>query len=378
MGSHTRPRLLLVSPRPPRQDGQGDQRRAHYALTGLSADWDVDVISWLPNADEPGARRWLFHPLQTLRALALSVTRPASVAYVQSLAPGSLSRRLGACDAVLFVTDRAVPSSVPSRYAIDFIDDLGGAAARRAAMSGPLSSRFWRWESRRLRRYDKRLAEKALLSLAVNHQDAAAIAPSVRVIPPATGTHAHPDTGGKVVFAGNLFYGPNLEAASWICTELAPRLASLGVEPHDIVIAGRRPPAALMSVAAAAGIDLRPDVPDLPEVLAEAAVVITPVVLGSGVQNKVLDAVGTRRACVVSHFTNQALGLVDGHSALVRERTADQFAEAIVSLLADPALRQRLVKHATQQFACYTEEAVTGEWRRHFQALLPARVVRAR
>ena len=377
MSARPRPRLLLVSPRPPRQHGQGDQRRAHYALTGLSEEWAVDVLSWLPDVDRSPGRQWAAHPMQTLRALALTAARPASVAYVQSLAPRSLAKLARGYEMVLFMTNRAVPIAVSGRYAIDFIDDLGGAAARRATTSTGAPSLFWRWEGRRLRRCDTRLAASASLSFAVNSLDAAAISPSVRTIPPAISTCPAPDSGTKVVFTGNLFFAPNVEAASWMCTDLAPRLAALGVDPLDIVIAGRRPPASLKALAAASGVDLRPDVPDLNAVLVEAAVVAVPVVLGSGVQNKVLDAVGASRACVVTPFTNEVLGLVDGESALVRDRTADAFGEAIVSLLADRSLRQRLAGKAIEQFACYSEEAVADAWRHSFRTLHPDYVPRA-
>ncbi len=362
----TRPRLLLVSPRPPHRNGQGDQRRAHSALTGLSTDWDVDVVSWLPDVDQSPDRRWLAHPFQSARAIALTAVRPAHVAYVQSLAPWSLSRRLDGYDAVLFMTDRAVPLRVRVPYVMDFIDDLGGAAARRAGSSRGVASGFWRWESGRLRRFDAALARRAVLSLAVSPCDAAAISPSVQTLPLAVGTSPSPDVGTKVVFTGNLFYAPNVEAATWICTELVPRLAELGVDPSDVVIAGRRPPPTLRALAASAGVDLRPDVDDLATVLTEAAVAVAPLVLGSGMQYKVLDAVGAGRACVVSPLTNRGLGMVDGHSAVVRDRTADGFAGAIVDLLADPPLRRRLARNAIEQFAPYSERAVAEAWRARF------------
>jgi glycosyltransferase involved in cell wall biosynthesis len=369
VSSTARARLLLVSPRPPRQDGQGDQRRAHYALSGLSADWDVDVVSWLPDVGAPPGRRWVARPLQSLKAITMVAIRPATVSYVQSLAPPFLARRLRGYDLVLFMTDRSVPLRVPVPYAIDFIDDLAAAAARNAARSSGPAARFWRWESGRLHRFDARLAAGAVLSVAVSPHDAAAISPLVRTILSAIGTAPSPDVGTKVAFTGNLFYAPNAEAALWMCTDLVPRLRALGVDPGDVVIAGRRPPPALQARAAEAGVDLRADVPDLTPVLTEAAVVVAPVVLGSGVQNKVLDAVGACRACVVSPFTNQVLGLVDGQSALVRERTADEFAEAIVTLLHDPALRQRLARNAVEHCAPYTEDAVVAAWRASFADL---------
>jgi glycosyltransferase involved in cell wall biosynthesis len=144
-------------------------------------------------------------------------------------------------------------------------------------------------------------------------------------------------------------------------------LEALGVDPDRVVVAGRRPPPVLRRHAARAGVDLRADVPDLTGVLAEAAVVICPVIYGSGVQNKVLDAVGAGRACVLTPFSNQALNLVDGESALVRERHPEGFADAIVALLGDGSRRRRLADHARPRLQSCSGPAVAAAWRESLQ-----------
>ncbi|MGH9156640.1 MAG: hypothetical protein ACRD1K_12570, partial [Acidimicrobiales bacterium] len=53
-----RPRALLVSPRPPRPDGHGDQRRAAEIARALAVDHDVEVVSWLPDVACAGLARW--------------------------------------------------------------------------------------------------------------------------------------------------------------------------------------------------------------------------------------------------------------------------------------------------------------------------------
>src|SRR6202022_1486556 len=50
-GRVRRRKVLLVSPRPPRSDGKGDQRRAYEIREALSYEWDVEVLSWLPDVD---------------------------------------------------------------------------------------------------------------------------------------------------------------------------------------------------------------------------------------------------------------------------------------------------------------------------------------
>ncbi len=332
-------------------------------MTALAEDWAVEVISWLPEAEQPLGRPWVAQPFSLIRGLLLSAVRPLTVAYVQSLAPRWVARRLQHGDLVLFMTDRAVPVRAGAPYVIDFIDDLGGAALRRAgATRGPLA---WvlRWEGQRLRRLDARLALGAARAVAISERDAAAIGSEVGTVPAAIGTGPMEATGTKVVFTGNLFYPPNLDAATWVCEALAPEIARRGVDPGILVVAGRRPPAALISSAAGAGVCLLADVPDLDETLSQAAVVLAPVVFGSGVQNKVLDAVGALRPCVLTPFVNEPLGLVDRESAMIRTRDAVAFADAVIELLGDRELRLRMAACARDRLAGHSQAAVERAWR---------------
>jgi glycosyltransferase involved in cell wall biosynthesis len=358
-----RERVLVVSPRPPRLDGQGDQRRAYEIVTALSSEWPVEVVSWLPDVTDSDWRRWGANRLHLVRAAGLSIMRPAAVAYVQSRAPQKLSLKLLNYDAVVFVTDRAVPRRIPPVSVIDFVDDLGAGAFRRASSSKGLKAAFWRLEGIRVRRLDRVLARTARLCAITTPADAKGIAPNVRPIPLSVGTRPSADSGERVAFFGNLFYAPNHEAAMWICNELAPSLQAHGVDPEAMLIAGRRPHPALVKAAERAGVELRADVEDLKTIIDEAAVVVAPMTLGSGSQYKVLDAVGAGRPCVLSPVANTALGFVDGSSALVRERAVAPFAEAIAQLLGDPQLRSRLREAALTHIAPYSSERVGEAWR---------------
>jgi glycosyltransferase involved in cell wall biosynthesis len=379
-----RPRLLVVSPRPPRRDGQGDQRRAAEIVAALDGEWEIDVLSWLPDPDEGAPLRPFRGVRHAAQTAAKSVRAPAHVAYVQAAAAFSLRAALErGQDLTLFVTDRSVPPGFDRPFVIDFIDDMGGAALRRGASGGnPVVAGLWRLEGRRLRAWDRRLAARARVAFEVSQPDAAAIAAGVRAIPLAMAAEPEPGTGDKVAFTGNLFYGPNHEAALWICNALVPRLERLGIGRDRLVVAGRRPHPELQAATARAGVELRRDVDDLAAVVRDASVVIAPVSFGSGVQCKVLDAVGAGRACVLTAFANRALGLVDGESALVRERNGehdgDGFAEAVAALLADSSLRQRLAEGARRQLRAHRPAAVATAWRDAFATLSTAHPADAR
>lgn len=358
-------RLLLVSPRPPRVDGQGDQRRASQIVEALSGDWDVEVISWLPDIATTGLARWVDRPITLLRVLALSFLQPLQVAYVQAWLPKAQKHRIvnSRYERVVFVTTRSVPRSMKDGFIVDFIDDLGGAALRRGHSSVGVKSWFWLWEGDRLRALDRRTSKRARLAIACSSADAAGIAASVSVVPLAATTKPMADEGDKVLFFGNLFYAPNREASTWVCEKLVPCLSDLGVAPSRVVIAGRRPTPALRKRAKAAGIDLRADVVNLSEVLRDAAVVVAPMQVESGPQSKILDAVGASRACVITSVANIALGLIDGQSALVREREPARFARAVVTLLNDRPLRDQLTRNARSQLSNFMPQAVTAAWR---------------
>ncbi len=369
MPTVTTPRVLVVSPRPARADGRGDQRRTHEIVTALATDFNVTALSWMSDVGagdwRPAKRgdRWT-RCRQLGVACVLATIMPAQVAYVQSLAPRSFPQLLEGYDLLLFVTDRVIPRRIPSSpVLVDFIDDLGDVAIRRGrAAPGPIGL-FWRIEGRRMRRFDRRVAAAARLTVAHSSADAVGIHPSVRTVPLSVGTVPLPDTGDKVVFFGNLFYAPNHEAALWICTELVPQLARCGVPPERVVIAGRRPGPALIEAARRSGVKLRADLPDLFDRLLDAAVVLVPMVIGTGSIYKVLDASGAGRPCVISPVANAGLWLEDGESALVRERSPGPFADAVATLLGDPALRARLAACARMKVASYMPEEVAATWR---------------
>jgi glycosyltransferase involved in cell wall biosynthesis len=86
---------------------------------------------------------------------------------------------------------------------------------------------------------------------------------------------------------------------------------------------------------------------DVRERLAAADVAVSPRVERSGFPMKLLNYMAAGKAIVAASGSSK--GLVDGLTGLiVRDGDEDAFADAIVSLLADPALRQRLGAAARQ------------------------------
>ncbi len=142
-----------------------------------------------------------------------------------------------------------------------------------------------------------------------------------------------------VVFHGSLHYEPNVDAATFLVREIMP-LVRERVGAVDVRLVGRRPAPAVLELAAA-DVAIHADVPDLRPLVGDATVAVIPLRYGSGVKNKVLEAAALGVPTVVTPQAVAGLDLVDGEELLVADG-AGPLADAIVRVLSDEALRERL------------------------------------
>lgn len=359
--SDQRTSVALVTPRPPKADGSGDQRRAQEIADALRDHFDLIVHSWIPDGKRGSLPKSAVGWVRLLRLLILS---PVQIALIQATRPAKLSEDIARSAVAIYVTDRApLGPSLGSNAVMDFVDDLGGVAERRAAEYAGINRAFWLLQSRRLKAYDRKLAATAGVSVAHADTDARRLGEDVLTIPLSPATSPMPDDGAKILFSGNLYYHPNDEAAIWICDQLVPELAKRGIKPDSVVICGRRPGAHLRERARIAGADFRPDVADMVPVIREAAVVLSPMAMGSGSQYKVIDAVGAARATVITPRANEGLNLKDGESAFIRPREPGPFADAIVLLMESSSLRSDFTAAARTALTDWMPESTAAAWR---------------
>jgi len=154
-----------------------------------------------------------------------------------------------------------------------------------------------------------------------NGVEAAHFAPEA--VPPADAPHP------LVVFTGQMDYPPNVEAVTAFAHDVLPRL------PHaTFAIVGRNPVSAVRALASDRVI-LTGEVPDTRPWLAAADVVVAPLKLARGVQNKVLEAMAMARPVIASSAAAEGIdaGRADG---LIVADDAEAQAIAIRALLDDP------------------------------------------
>jgi glycosyltransferase involved in cell wall biosynthesis len=139
-----------------------------------------------------------------------------------------------------------------------------------------------------------------------------------------------------LLFVGSYDHPPNVDAARRLVTDILPRIRK---HHSDFVLnlVGERPPADL----ARPGVVLAGRVEDVRPYLDEAAVVAAPLRLGGGMRVKVLEALAAGKAIVASRLAVDGIEVVDGEQLVIADNDTE-FAEAVLSLLADPQRRAAL------------------------------------
>lgn len=145
-----------------------------------------------------------------------------------------------------------------------------------------------------------------------------------------------------IVFSGVMSYHANTAAGTWLLSEIMPRVWRLDPTVR-VVLAGAHPPHSLRKLARANEdrVLLTGAVERLEPYLQQASVAVAPMLYGAGTQLKVLEAWASGTPIVTDERTAHALGVADGEGLLIA-RTADEFASALLRLLGDSGLRDRL------------------------------------
>ena len=265
---------------------------------------------------------------------------------------------------------------------IDFVDVDSAKWTQYAPQHRWPMSWLYKREGETLLAYERQMAVRAARSFFVTEAEAALFtrqAPecSVRVEAMCNGVDAdyfapeenrgspYPTTEIPVVFTGAMDYWPNVDAVRWFSQEVLPGL----LERHPNVrfyIVGRSPTPEVQALASDQ-IVVTGTVPDVRPYLQHAAVVVAPLRIARGIQNKILEAMAMSRPVVASTECAAAVDAVFGQE-LLTAGTAQEFIETIDSLLADPGKADNIGPLARQRVVeRYSWEAHLGGIERYLE-----------
>jgi len=197
----------------------------------------------------------------------------------------------------------------------------------------------------RARRFEIQAIRNSSRTLVTSETDRAAIlsetpesASKIRVLPNTIDTEripALPDASESrnVLFVGDFNYVPNQEAAEFVSETLAPNLPT-----GRFLLVGSNPPSGIVGVP---NVVAPGRVPDLQEILRDAAVCIAPLRHGSGTRVKILTYLAAARPVVATTKAVEGLPVIDGVHLLIRDDPTE-FRDAVQRLLDDPKNRRGL------------------------------------
>lgn len=139
---------------------------------------------------------------------------------------------------------------------------------------------------------------------------------------------------GRCVFVGG-FSGHNIEALHWLLQDIWPRVRAAH-PAAELAVAGTVCQAV---PTAPAGVRLMGPLAELDAFYAEAAVSLVPLPMGTGLKIKLVEAMGRGRAVVTTAAGAEGFAELEAGEIAVVAEQADEFADAVVRLLADPNWR---------------------------------------
>jgi sugar transferase (PEP-CTERM/EpsH1 system associated) len=238
---------------------------------------------------------------------------------------------------------------IPIPKTLDYQDVFSKNVERRLAISPFYMKPFLRMEYRRLLRYEHDIFDmfdnKIIISAPdrdlIPHPDRDKIIVSRNGVDTTFFMPMDREKEYDLVFTGNMGYPPNINAAEFLAHKILPH-----VLPHKpgikILIAGANPNIRV-SVLKSENIDVSGWVPDMRECYAMAKIFIAPMQIGTGLQNKLLEAMAMKIPCITSPLANQALLAKENEEILIAD-TPEAYAQHIIFLLDNPEKASQIAK----------------------------------
>jgi sugar transferase (PEP-CTERM/EpsH1 system associated) len=364
--------LLYLVHRLPYPPNKGDKVRSYHLLKHLAARHRVFLGTFIDDpADEihvETVRKMcaalhvarLSPALARMRSLSGFVTGQAlSLAYYRDKGMRAwVARTRTHCK----IDATVVFSSAMAQYApydvladnattlVDFVDvDSAKWTQYASRRPWPLSWVYAR-EGKRLLDYERALAVSARRSFFVTENETSLFlrrAPECEGKVEAVGNgvdadffspdvlRATPFADGSVpiVFTGAMDYWPNVDAVTWFAADVLPLLQQVAPQIRFYIV-GRSPSPAVQALASDVVI-VTGTVADVRPYLQHAVVVVAPMRIARGVQNKILEAMAMARPVVAARDCVEAIDANAG-TDLVSASSADDYVQAIRALLQRP------------------------------------------
>jgi polysaccharide biosynthesis protein PslH len=369
----SRPRILFLAHRVPYPPNRGDRIRTFHFLQFLVQRADVSLAFLAEEPLSPEIERVLKSLCKDVAGLPLGrywrwINAARCLAFGRTATEGLFQcnrlRRLLAdwsettrFDALVVVCSSMVqhldvPGLAGVPVLLDFIDVDSQKWLDYAEEASGVQRCLFRLEGKRLRRLEQSLPTRVkAITLVSDHEVELyrSFCPTDSVYAISNGVNldyfrpcenSNSASSKNCVFVGALDYRANVDGIHWFCNEIWPEV--LRQQPNaTFTVVGSHPSPLVRRLALRPGVCLACDVPDVRPYLADAAMVVVPLRIARGIQNKVLEALAMAKAVIATPEALKGIDLEPGLHACQALAPA-QWIESMVRLLRDGPARQRL------------------------------------
>jgi glycosyltransferase involved in cell wall biosynthesis len=233
---------------------------------------------------------------------------------------------------------------------LDFQDALSANMKRRADHSNPFVRMLLLREFHLLQRYEDMMFDAFDKTAIITNSDRREINSNRKnetLLLPNGIDNAYfnynetPNKLYDIMFCGNMSYHPNIVAAKYLVKQIMP-LVWKKIPEANVLIAGAKPSKSVRRLASSK-IKISGYVDDMKKCYCESLIFVAPMTIGSGLQNKLLEAMAIGLPVITSPLANNALEAKPNEQILVANDAAD-YALLIENLLNDESARQKLAK----------------------------------
>lgn len=361
-------RILFVLSRVPYPLEKGDKLRAFHLIRELSIDHEINLFCLADEKPHPEAEKQLkqycsevyIHRIPAFTKwfklfVSLFSKRPFQVEYFYSqraqrkfdeFVEAHLPQHIF-CQLIRTAEYVRKYNLIPKT--LDYMDAFSIGMERMAQKANWPLSLIMHEEFVRLKNYEQAVAPLFNHHLIISDQDKECIHidEHIDVLPngidPVFFDTIRVEKTRDVLFTGNMSYRPNVESAKFLVNEIMPIVWNKKPETR-VTLAGANPTQSVVALKSDK-VEVTGWVDNIAKVYHSANVFVAPMLINSGLQNKLLEAMACEVPCITTSLANNALGATVGVHIKIGD-TKEEIASSILNLLSDQAMTNNLRKAA--------------------------------
>lgn len=241
----------------------------------------------------------------------------------------------------------------PIKKTLDYMDALARGMERRVDDAPFYLKWFLKTETTRLKRYEHFIFNDFDNKVIISEQDRKLIVninnDDITVVPNGVdyNTYKTQELPKKydLIFTGNMAYPPNIDSVVYLVNNIMPKVWEK--QPNiNLVIVGAKPTAKVLKLKSDK-VSVTGWIEDISAYYSQSKIFVAPMQIGTGLQNKLLEAMAMKLPCVTSQLANNALGAIHNESIMIGNNE-EEYAQHIINLINDNQLSERISQKGYQ------------------------------